>query len=221
MARLIAIGDIHGCLPALEAVLGALQPAADDTVVTLGDYVDRGPDSRGVLERLIDLTGRCRVVPLLGNHDHMMLEIYDGRMELFIEWLLYGGDATMQSYEASRLDELPARHIDFLRGCRLYYETERYFFLHGNYLADVPLAEQPRDTVLWESLKTRLPGPHFSGKTAILGHTAQRSGEILDLGYLKCIDTWCYGEGRLTALEVATGRTWQATKSGRLRTAAS
>lgn len=216
MARLFAIGDIHGCLPALDALLGVIQPAGDDTIVTLGDYVDRGPDSRGVIERLIDLSGRCRLIPLLGNHDQMMLEIYDGRVELFIEWLLYGGDATMQSYEASRLDELPSEHIEFLRGCRLYHETERHFFLHGNYLADVPLAEQPRDTVLWESLKARLPGPHYSGKTAILGHTAQRSGEIYDLGYLKCIDTWCYGEGRLTAFEVAANQCFQADKFGRL-----
>jgi serine/threonine protein phosphatase 1 len=60
------------------------------------------------------------------------------------------------------------------------------------------------------------PGPHYSGKIAILGHTAQRDGRILDLGYLKCIDTCCYGEGNLTALEVHTGQTWQADKRGRL-----
>jgi len=69
----------------------------------------------------------------------------------------------------------------------------------------------------WESLKLRQPGPHCSGKTAIVGHTAQRDGEILDLGYLKCIDTCCYGEGWLTALDVDSGQVWQADKEGRMR----
>ncbi len=59
-ARTIAIGDIHGCLLALNAILGAIDPQPDDVIVTLGDYVDRGPDSRGVLERLIALAGQCR-----------------------------------------------------------------------------------------------------------------------------------------------------------------
>jgi serine/threonine protein phosphatase 1 len=69
----------------------------------------------------------------------------------------------------------------------------------------------------WLSLRDWVPPPHVSGKTAIVGHTAQRSGEILDLGYLKCIDTWCYGGGWLTALEVNTGQVWQADAQGNLR----
>ena len=79
------------------------------------------------------------------------------------------------------------------------------------------LDAQPVETLLWESLKVRQPGPHCSGKTAIVGHTSQKSGEILDLGHLKCIDTWCYGDGWLTALDVETGRVWQANKKGRIR----
>jgi serine/threonine protein phosphatase 1 len=217
MPRTFAIGDIHGCLAALDALLDAIRPQPEDTLVTLGDYVDRGPDSRGVLERLIELQGRCRLVPLLGNHDEMMLLGHDGHVELYADWFQFGGEATLQSYGVSRPEEIPSSHADFLRGCPLWYESGEYFYLHGNYLADLPLNVQPREILLWDSLKRRLPGPHSSGKIGIIGHASQKTGEILDLGYAKCIDTWCYGDGWLTAIDAAGGRVWQADKTGRLR----
>ena len=70
--RLIAIGDIHGHAKALRAILDQIQPSADDTIITLGDCVNRGPDSRGVLECLLDIQEVCRLIPILGNHDEMM-----------------------------------------------------------------------------------------------------------------------------------------------------
>ena len=70
------------------------------------------------------------------------------------------------------------------------------------------------ETLLWDSLKMRQPGPHCSGKTGIVGHASQKSGEILDLGYVVCIDTWCYGEGWLTALDVESRQVWQVDKRG-------
>ena len=72
--RTIAIGDIHGCSAALRALIAAIEPTADDTLVPLGDYVDRGPDSRGVIDAVLELEKRCRVVPLLGNHELMLLD---------------------------------------------------------------------------------------------------------------------------------------------------
>ena len=76
--RTIAIGDIHGCSAALDALLEAIRPRPEDCIVTLGDYINRGPDSRGVIERLIELKDRCRLVPLLGNHDQMLLDVRSG-----------------------------------------------------------------------------------------------------------------------------------------------
>jgi serine/threonine protein phosphatase 1 len=215
--RTIAVGDIHGCLAALDTLLAAIRPGDCDTLVLLGDYVDRGPQSRGVIERLLELQRQCRLVPLLGNHDEMMLKVYDGRSELYVDWLLFGGNATLESYGSLRPEDIPAAHVEFLRGCRLFYESDHHVYVHGNYRAELPLDAQPAETLLWESLKVRQPGPHCSGKTAIVGHTSQKSGEILDLGYLKCIDTWCYGEGWLTALDVESGQVWQANKRGERR----
>jgi serine/threonine protein phosphatase 1 len=215
--RTIAIGDIHGCLPALDKLLSAIKPRPEDTLITLGDYVDRGPNTRGVIERLLHMQQQCHLIPLLGNHEEMLLTVYDGDKDLYVEWLLYGGQATLESYETRRPEEIPSDHIEFLRSCRLFYEMERHFFVHGSYRPKLPLAGQPREVLLWESLKIRPPGPHVSGKTAIVGHASQKSGEILDLGYLKCIDTWCYGDGWLTALDIESGQVWQADKYGEMR----
>ncbi|MEN6458569.1 MAG: metallophosphoesterase family protein [Thermoguttaceae bacterium] len=216
-SRTIAIGDIHGCLAALETVLAAIAPRPEDTLILLGDYVDRGPDCRRTIERLLQLGQECRLVPLLGNHDEMLLQIHNGQSELLEDWLGFGGAATLQSYGAFGPADIPPEHMAFLHSCRLWHESARHFYVHASYRAEMPLDAQPREVLLWESLKTRLPGPHRSGKTAIVGHTSQKNCEILDLGYLKCIDTWCYGAGWLTALEVETGRIWQADKSGRPR----
>ena len=88
--RTIAISDIHGCLAALDTLLAAIEPQPADTLVLLGDYIDRGPHSRGVIERLLALQQKCHLVPLLGNHDEMMLDIYDGQTDLYIDWLMFG-----------------------------------------------------------------------------------------------------------------------------------
>jgi serine/threonine protein phosphatase 1 len=215
--RTIAVGDIHGCLTALRAVLEAIDPRPDDMLITLGDYVDRGPDSRGVIDELIALKSRCRLVALMGNHDEMFLEICAGRKEVLQEWLPFGGDATLASYGGGVPEGVPKAHLDFLRACRSSYETQRHLYVHASYLAHLPLRRQPVEVLHWESLNDRQPGPHCSGKTAIVGHTAQKNGEILDLGYLKCIDTCCYGEGWLTALDVESGQLWQADKQGKLK----
>src|ERR1700746_1629202 len=99
---------------------------------------------------------------------------------------------------------IPQEHVNLLKRCRNYYETVRHFFVHGYYDPDRPLHEQYWQGLRWLSLPS-VPVPHCSGKIAIVGHTPQKNGDILDLGYLKCIDTFCHGGGWLTALEVNTG----------------
>jgi serine/threonine protein phosphatase 1 len=215
--RIIAIGDIHGCSTALAALIDAIKPRPEDVLVTLGDYINRGPDSRGVLDLLIDLARRCRLIPLLGNHDQMLLDVRSGKHPLF--WLLeIGGTTTLDSYGPGRdLDLIPADHYAFLEACLDFYETDTHIFVHANYFPDIPMDEQHVGTLRWESLRDMTPGPHESGKTVIVGHTSQKGGEILDLGHLVCIDTYCHGGGWLTALDVMTGEAWQANRNGELR----
>ena len=90
MTRTIAIAEIHGCLQALDAILRAIGPQPDDTIVALGDYIDRGPDSRGVVEQMLKLAKECRLVPLMGNHEIMLLDALD-RGYYDSGWLMCGG----------------------------------------------------------------------------------------------------------------------------------
>jgi serine/threonine protein phosphatase 1 len=215
--RIIAIGDIHGCLLAFDTLLEAVRPRSDDTIVTLGDHINRGPDSRGVTEQLIQLERQCRLIPLLGNHEQMLLDVRIRRYPVY--WFLeMGGSATLDSYGAGRrLELIPDEHYDFHERCLDYYETETHIFLHANYLPDVPMDQQQDRMLRWESLRAMTPGPHESGKTVVAGHTSQKSGEPFGLDYLICIDTYCYGGGWLTALDVTTGEMWQANQKGQLR----
>jgi serine/threonine protein phosphatase 1 len=222
LPRSLAIGDIHGCSRALEALIGAIGPRPEDVIVTLGDYVNRGPDSRGVLDRLIDLERRCTLISILGNHEQQLLAAIDGEPSAVFNWLDMGGVTTLASYGAQRVTEadlaqIPAVHIAFLRRCRDFYETESHIFVHAQYLPDLPMDEQSPLFLRWESLRESTPGPHDSGKKVIVGHTPQKSGEILDLGHLVCIDTYCHGGGWLTALDVHTAEVWQANREGQLR----
>src|SRR3954454_8704200 len=121
--RTIAIGDVHGCSPALAALLEAIRPGREDTLVPLGDYIDRGPDSRGVLEQLLALGRRCRLVPLLGNHEEMLFAAREGHSDLRY-WLTFGGTAMLASYGVDHPRDLPGSHLDFLQSCRRFYETD-------------------------------------------------------------------------------------------------
>jgi serine/threonine protein phosphatase 1 len=220
--RTLAIGDIHGCSLALDTLIEAIRPTRKDVLVTLGDYVDRGIDSKGVIERLIALKTRCQLVPLFGNHEQMLLEAREDALSDYQKyrlraWLEFGGIATLDSFGIESPEEIPQGVLAFLFSCRDFFETESHIFVHANYHAHLALDEQPASMLRWEPLKDGLPGPHFSGKTAIVGHTSQVSGEILDIGYLKCIDTYCYGGKWLTALDVESGRVWQANERGALR----
>jgi serine/threonine protein phosphatase 1 len=141
--RTIAIGDVHGCNTALATLLEGLELQASDTIVMLGDVIDRGPDSRDAINQLLALRERCRLVCLQGNHEQMMLDALDGRMPIQ-EWLVHGGAETLDSYgKGAGMNALDPEHIDFVRTWGDVYETDSHFFAHGNYLATRPLDRQP------------------------------------------------------------------------------
>jgi serine/threonine protein phosphatase 1 len=218
--RILAIGDIHGCSRALDTLLTLVEPAPADLLITLGDYVDRGPDSPGVLDRLLQLHATGRLVALRGNHDHMMRAARHGFDEKQ-DWLVCGGKATLAAYsprgDSGSLDDVPARHWDFLdRLCVDWYETDTHFFVHANAYPELPLAEQPEYMLFWEPLEEARR--HCSGKIMVCGHTRQRNGWPLNLGDAICIDTWVYGPGWLTCLDVKSGQIWQANQRGEQRT---
>lgn len=215
--RVIAIGDVHGCATALQKLLDAIAPQPEDTLVFLGDLVDRGPDSKGVVDQVLELNGKCGLRVIQGNHEEMMLNVVDGESPQ--EWLKHGGVATLDSYGfTGDLSVIPEAHLVLMREALPFYETENHFFTHGNYEPQKAFEDQDPMILRWQNLIVSTPGPHTSGKKAVLGHTPDKSGEIFDIGHLVCIDTFCYGGGWLTALDVEGGTIWQSNDEGELRT---
>jgi serine/threonine protein phosphatase 1 len=215
MARTLAIGDIHGCLTALDTLLGVVKPTTEDRLIFLGDYIDRGPDSKGVLDRLIELRKSRQVVCLRGNHEIMMMAAECGASD-FKFWLTFGGIEALESYgEGSSLGSIPYYHWQFVKQtCVDWHETDTHIFVHASLHPDLPLNAQPTDWLHWQALNEKWHRPHGCGKTMICGHTEQRSGVPLRLMGAICIDTWVYGDGWLTCLDVETGEYWQANELG-------
>jgi serine/threonine protein phosphatase 1 len=119
--------------------------------------------------------------------------------------------------DSANTDWIPQPHREFLAGCRGYHETPTHLFVHAGYVPELALGEQPSLALRWRVTDAATAVAHCSGKVAVVGHTPQPSGEILDLGFLICIDTNCARGGWLTALDVGTHQVWQADSAGRLR----
>ena len=218
--RVIAIGDIHGCIHALVALLEAIQPSHEDQIVVLGDFIDQGHETRSVIDRLIELGNECQCVCLMGNHEEMLLAAVADNEGALQYWLDCGGQQTINSYRfAGSVDDMPSEHLRFINACRDYYETDTHIFVHANFDPACELERQPIHTLRWELLEPDEVRCHKSGKKVILGHTEQRSGEVLDLGCVKCIDTACWRYGWLTGIDVCSGHIWQASRFGHLRQA--
>jgi serine/threonine protein phosphatase 1 len=172
------------------------------------------------MDRLVELAGTGRLIAVRGNHEEMML---DARREpmLYAQWLQYGGQNTLDSYAQHGYDGtlpgVPAAHWNFLENqCVDWFEAARHFFVHANADPKRELTNQTVSTLRWQ--KFGEPSPHRSGKTMICGHTYQESGFPRNLGYAVCIDTFVYGDGWLTCLDVDSGKYWQANQQGASRT---
>ena len=215
--RLIAIGDVHGCAFALDSLLEAIAPTPHDCLVFLGDLIDNGRETRDVLNRLIELKQRCQVVLIQGNHEEMLYAARESEKALRY-WENCGGVPTINSYKfCGTLADIPADHWALLDQCRPYYETDDHIFTHANYLPDAPMAEQPSYQLRWALFEPEKAQPHISGKSVYVGHTEQPGGEVLDMGFVACIDGACWRYGWLTALDVDSGQIWQASRWGILR----
>ena len=198
-------------------MIAAIEPRREDVIITLGDVIDRGPNSRGVLEQLLELRQQCSLRPILGNHEEMFLAVIRGKSSPH-RWLQFGGASTLDSYGFSGdLSVIPSDHVEFIASFEDFIECDSHFFVHANYESRLPLAEQKSLWLRWVTLDQTMPGPHISGKIAVVGHTADTSGEMLNMRHLKCIDTYCYGGKWLTALDIMTGQFWQANDLGVLR----
>ena len=150
MGRILAIGDVHGCHRALVTLLGVLALTPSDTVVFLGDAVDRGPDSKLVVDRILSLRDTCKTIFITGNHEEMMRDAISGR-GLVDQWLRAGGEATLESYGGS-LGNVPPEHIRFLVSGSQFWESESDIFVHACVESDISLNNQTSDFLRWKHI---------------------------------------------------------------------
>lgn len=213
--RTIAIGDIHGCDVALDALLRELAPAPEDTLVQLGDVIDRGPNSRGCIDRMLELRSQCRLVHLLGNHEEMFLDALAGGL-WSNAWPGYGGREMLVSYGGA-LDAIPSAHLDFIKAGKDYFEVATDIFAHATINPALPLEQQSAHFLRWSRLTGRV-APHVSGRRVLCGHTAQNSGRPVVFDGWVCLDTCAYCEqGALSALVLGDDLLYQADQRGTFR----
>ena len=171
MSRSFAITDIHGCIltfkSLVEKVIGLTK---SDKLYLLGDYIDRGPDSKGVLDYLIMLSDNgYQVLAIKGNHEEMLLRAYESEQYLKL-WLLNGGENTLKSFNAISIDEIPARYISYLKSLPYYYISDHFIMVHAGLNFDKTNPMDDIESMLWlrnfdvDLTKTK-------GRGVIHGHT--------------------------------------------------
>jgi len=218
--RIFAFGDIHGCPDELGAMLKAIDLGSGDTAIFIGDYVDRGPSARDVIDILIDLkANHPGSVFLKGNHEDMMLA-YLGLPGHYGESFLFnGGLATLQSYDIDEIDvvgetagdeimgRLPASHLDFLQNLETSHLRPPYLFVHAGVHPLRELEDQDDEDMLWIRQEF-IANPHGLGHTVIFGHTPVRD-VLIDLPYKIGLDTGLVYGGKLSCVEFTESRCFQ------------
>lgn len=212
--RTIVIGDIHGCDVALETLLNSLLIQSTDTVVVLGDVIDRGPDTKRCIDLLLDLKQRCRLVHLMGNHEEMFFSAM-ARGEWAATWGSYGGDEMLASYGGT-FQSIPETHLNFLSNGKDYFETDAIICVHASLRWSVPVEQETSHWLRWQRFQ-KLQQPHVSKKLVLAGHTAQADGEPVVIPGWVCLDTCVYGpRGKLSALIVEDKLLFQSNQQGDL-----
>lgn len=213
-----AIGDIHGSLIALRTLFEYHTFSPDDTIVFLGDYVDKGTHTCSVINWLLNKQEEYNFVFIQGNHEIMMLSALNNK-DKFFDWTWFGGKQTLQSYRIKEYDnwehKIPSTHWDFIRNGLPYHQIEDTIFVHAGLTPNVPLLEQNRHELFWK--KYEFPEAYSDTNLVICGHTARKNGEVADFGHTICIDTYAHGGQWLTCLNVDDRTYIQTNEKGRLR----
>jgi serine/threonine protein phosphatase 1 len=171
--KIFAIGDIHGCRAHLERLLDIIPIHSEDRLIFIGDYIDRGPDSKGVITLVRGIRRRYpQTICLMGNHEQMLLDFLQGQDPSL--YLFNGGKNTLESYGCQDMENasacIPEDHVTFYRNLPLSYETEDYIFVHAGLRPHVALSQQDPSDLLW--IRDEFYASRFRfQKKVIFGHT--------------------------------------------------
>ena len=219
-ARSFVVGDLHGCIDELEHLLQALAPTGEDTICFLGDYIDRGPAPRRVIERLLRLRREGpRCVFLKGNHEDMFLAFLGAPGHHGDVFLSNGGRATLASSGLGDLPpaqvaaRLPAAHRKFLQSLQSFAYLGRFYCTHAGIRPTRPLDQQTEDDLLWIR-EEFISLPHPFPYTILYGHTPG-SDVRLDLPFKIGLDTGVVYGNRLSCLELTSRELWQIARGAR------
>jgi serine/threonine protein phosphatase 1 len=219
-ARTFVIGDIHGCVDEIDRLLDALALTTADTVVFLGDYIDRGPSPKGVIDRLLRLRHEGpRCVFLRGNHEDMFLAFLGEHGAFGDAFLANGGGSTLHSYNLHgefgqlRADQLPPEHLEFLRSLQMQHEAGAFLCVHAGLNPARPLAAQREEDLLWIRDEF-ICNPHLFPFTVLFGHTPQRE-VLVDVPFKIGLDTGLVYWNKLSCLELAEQRLFQLRRGER------
>ncbi|MCB0419537.1 MAG: metallophosphoesterase [Bdellovibrionales bacterium] len=201
---IFVFSDIHGCANEFKLLLNKIPLQPTSTLVFLGDYIDRGDDSREVIEVILDLKKKYNVVCLMGNHEELFMHFLEDSHSAQAATFIYnGGSTTVASYGNEKGEiVIPDDHLEFFQNLELFYETDQHFFVHAG-VPDVPLSEireeDHQSHLLW--IRTPFLKSKFNwGKTIVHGHTPHQEVEITEQRIN--IDTGCVYNNKLTALHL-------------------
>jgi len=210
--KIFAVGDIHGCYDKLAAMMKILpwRKEEGDLLLFIGDYIDRGPKSREVVDFLVRLRQQGgEFVFLKGNHEKMLLDYYIQQKDQML-YVANGGAETIASYVEGGIGRkafvLPEEHLEFFLSLALYHETEDYIFVHAGLKDGVPLNEQSEEELLWIR-EEFIYSAYDWNKRVIFGHTA------LEIPFVTPgkigIDTGAVYGNKLTAVELPRMKFYQ------------
>ena len=213
MRRLLAIGDIHGCYDSFKKLVEEnINLQKREKLILLGDYIDRGPQSKDVVDYILKLQeDGFDVIPIKGNHEAMLLEAYSNKDHVS-RWIQNGGGKTLSSFGIDSIGDLDPRYLEFFSNLCMYYEFDNYIFVHAGFNNDIDNPFEDSYHMLWKC-RNEYSNPTLKDKVIIHGHCTvsvntcderiRNNHDVLNLdtgrvysGYSKY--------GRLTALELYT-----------------
>ncbi len=201
--RIFIVGDVHGCLDMLKRLMDRIDwRPGEDRLIFLGDYIDRGVDSKGVVDFILEITNTSPLVQcLMGNHENILLDFLNSGDPRLL--LINGGITTLESYQAAKMGEdqplIPSEHVTFFQNLFQYIELEDYYVVHAGFRPGVDIEKQALEDLIWIREPFIFSDYDF-GKKVIFGHTPLAEPLVTDnkIG----LDTGAVYGNRLTCIEI-------------------
>jgi len=209
--RTFVISDIHGCNEAFRRALKKVNLKKTDKLILLGDLIDRGFDSKGVLDTvLLLIENNFNVVCLMGNHEQMLLKSIDDNL-IKINWLKNGGKETLSSFLTTSIEKIPLKYIDFIKSFKNYYIQDDFIFVHAGLNMTIENPFDDIENILWLRDQDKYYDKNWLGNRIIIhGHNPTPKEKIINDILMKkdiiCIDNGCFANksdfGNICVLEI-------------------